>query len=1043
MSGNESSKKLNTLNYWVDIESHSPPNIRTSNFVNKGDFKWNQSISFRRKDEVLWNEPLKKEIENPEDWVHKVFLGIFNTKYVIFEFSTKNKEDLEEMKQFHNTCLVSFMVDGNGQPIKNSLKVPDYLKSIALTTIAEEEKSKNFELKIQDIFATWTHRIKTHEETVSHEDLNLILGKILNELSWSNLQNAFENGEFNSLAYTESLKINKEGFEKKLKFDTDDITSSLIFEDLKKIRQQFSYGQTSPALERYLRDDFEDIKRIDVIKDQEFFKESLHIDKMPMVCWPFTGGYPLVSSQQFAVNKIFNDIEDQSLLSVNGPPGTGKTTLLKDIVANIIFKRADAMLSFKQNPKSAFEKLGETSLKVNSKSIQEIYKLDRTLTGFEIVAASSNNGAVENITKELPLKNEIDEKWHNDLQYIKKIADQVNGQESWGMISASLGNRSNNYNFFSNFLFSKDKTIFDFLNHPNYFIEKRIKWDDACRDFESKKLKVSRLKEKIKYDYKKLESYNEEVEDLSSLKSLILLENEKYKKEQQALFNLKKKITQLKSGAKLKQEQFKKLDKKFKNPSFFNSKEAILKKRDVFKLEYLKYKKALELRIDDFNKLNAQFKEHSKLLKLKQKEYNSKAAKLKELKEIISNSKPNQSMPTDEFWKQDHKKIQKSSPWYSEDLNNARIELFIASLNMHKAFLAENRNVISSNLEIFKKVLNKDFNENSDYTKAVWQTFFLVVPVISTTFSSFGSLFDGMNAESIGWLLIDEAGQATPQAPVGALWRSEKAIFVGDPLQVQPVVQIEDKLSKVLLEKNETSLHWSSTMLSAQEIADRINPFGTEIDLGEKKWVGMPLRVHRRCDNPMFEISNRIAYDNFMIYGKPKARTITDVERVIGKTSWFDVKAEPQGESHWIPDEGMKVIELLSVIMKSKDYEYGVGNMPKLYIITPFKNIASDLRRLLEYKKDLWLPENIDYKTLKEWLDKSIGTIHSFQGGETEIVFLVLGGNTLRPGAIDWVCEEPNILNVATTRAQKAFYVIGNKDVWNSGVFGLIKEFIK
>jgi superfamily I DNA and/or RNA helicase len=59
-----------------------------------------------------------------------------------------------------------------------------------------------------------------------------------------------------------------------------------------------------------------------------------------------------------------------------------------------------------------------------------------------------------------------------------------------------------------------------------------------------------------------------------------------------------------------------------------------------------------------------------------------------------------------------------------------------------------------------------------------------------------------------------------------------------------------------------------------------------------------------------------------------------------------------------------------------------------------------------------------------------IGTIHTFQGKEADVVFLVLGTDPPAVGSRQWAGSKPNLLNVAVTRARKAVYVIGDRRLW-------------
>ena len=60
-----------------------------------------------------------------------------------------------------------------------------------------------------------------------------------------------------------------------------------------------------------------------------------------------------------------------------------------------------------------------------------------------------------------------------------------------------------------------------------------------------------------------------------------------------------------------------------------------------------------------------------------------------------------------------------------------------------------------------------------------------------------------------------------------------------------------------------------------------------------------------------------------------------------------------------------------------------------------------------------------------------VGTAHKFQGGERDVmVFSLVAGRNEAPGRFNWIDQQPELWNVAITRARSRLVVIGDADLW-------------
>lgn len=797
------------------------------------------------------------------------------------------------------------------------------------------------------------------------------------------------------------------------------LLNSFFLTDLALAKKLFVSKKAPRNLRRYLGLE-RPAQTKDLIRQNDVLEEAVSPQNTPLARWPGPGRHPLVLLQQAAVNIAFSETAASGLIGINGPPGTGKTTLLRDLVAGVITERAQKMATY-ADPETAFE---TTGLKLNvGTGWLHLYTMDKALRGFEIVVASSNNKAVENVSAELPGINAIADD-ACELRYFQTVSDSLHQRETWGLVAAVLGNAQNRSRFKQLFWWDDDKglnsylrvaaslpmgekaeppTILQVENPPLTHTEALKRWQIAREKFR-KALKQSQewqqQLENLRHDVlaiprlaKALEAATRQHSDAVSLVKRLLQQHYDHTRD------VKSASEELRCHVSRK-------------PGFW-------------------------ARLFRTRAARAWNEIQSALIELQQNESSLQSARSEHDKTkrriLEAQEKYGFVVPDSAFFETHPRDHHQATPWFHAVAQRARDEVFIAAMALHRAFVDAAAKPLRHNLAALMNAFTNQLLPNPEKQALLpdlWSSLFLVVPLVSTTFASVNRMLGKLPPESLGWLLVDEAGQAVPQAAVGAIMRTKRAVIVGDPIQIEPIVMLPNTLTEAICRQfGVDPAQYSAPRASVQTLADAASAYITEFEMkyGGSRPVGVPLLVHRRCSEPMFSISNEIAYSCSMV--SAKVQQPSEIREVLGGSRWIHVVGG--GEDKWCPQEGDEVVRLLRRLAEARASS-------DLYVISPFVIVAEGLRRIIRQTGVLqnWVDDE------SRWINERVGTVHTAQGREAEAVIIVLGApDPSQTGARNWAGGRPNILNVAVTRAKEVVYVIGNRKLWcEAGVFAELSK---
>lgn len=275
-------------------------------------------------------------------------------------------------------------------------------------------------------------------------------------------------------------------------------------------------------------------------------------------------------------------------------------------------------------------------------------------------------------------------------------------------------------------------------------------------------------------------------------------------------------------------------------------------------------------------------------------------------------------------------------------------------------------------LDNFVKYLNKTEN-----IKKLQRIF----PIIITTCISANKL--GEPTPMFDMVIVDEASQCNTAVSLVPIIRGDNLMLVGDPQQLNPVILLDEVSNQKLREKYKVTEEYDyrknsiyKTFLACDAVSDEVL-----------------LRNHYRCHKKIIGFNNKKYYNSRL--------KVCSTSREKEPLVYIDVENGSVDIKNTAPVE---VDRIIAYAQANKEKNIGV--------ITPFVN----QRKLIEEKINAFELKNV-----------VCGTVHAFQGDEKDVVlFSTVLTNQTQAGTYNWLKNNKELINVATSRARDKLIVLAD-----------------
>lgn len=295
-------------------------------------------------------------------------------------------------------------------------------------------------------------------------------------------------------------------------------------------------------------------------------------------------------------------------------------------------------------------------------------------------------------------------------------------------------------------------------------------------------------------------------------------------------------------------------------------------------------------------------------------------------------------------------------------------------------------------------------------------------------------------------LIVDEAGQVLPEIAAASFALAKKALVIGDTEQIAPIwnslpaIDIGNMVEENILPRGTQeelieayALACDSGKSAASGSVMKVAQFNSRYQYDPDLARGMYLYEHRRC------FDNIIGYCNTLCYhGKLQPKRGEEKRTIFPAMGYLHIDGKgmrASGVSRYNAFEAEMIAAWLAAHKDEIERHYDKPLHELVGVVTPFSAQVNTIKSSL-HKLDINC--NDDENSL------TVGTVHSLQGAERAIVLFSPVYSKHEDG---WFIDsDSSMLNVAVSRAKDSFLVFGDMDLFEiqpgSSPRGLLAQYL-